>query len=90
MTNMIFKKERIQMGKNKEKLDALIRSQQDILDGAKTAGRALSEEEQSRMEELQREIEALAAAGSRSGALPCCGNQRNVPRLWLGGGRFYP
>lgn len=49
------------MGKNKEKLDALIRSQQDILDGAKTAGRALSDEEQSRMEELQREIEALAA-----------------------------
>lgn len=50
------------MGKNKEKLAALIRSQQDILDGAKAAGRTLSDEEQRRLEELQREVEALANA----------------------------
>ena len=50
------------MGKNKEKLGALIRSQQDILDGAKTAGRGLSDEEQSRMQELQLEIDALFIA----------------------------
>ena len=50
------------MGKNKEKLGALIRSQQDILDGAKTAGRGLSDEEQSRMQELQLEIDALVIA----------------------------
>ena len=55
------------MGKNKEKLDALIRSQQEILDDAKTAGRGLSDEEQSRMQELQREIDALANADTGGG-----------------------
>ena len=55
------------MGKNKEKLDALIRRQQVFLDDAITAGWGLSDEEQSRMQELQREIDALANADTGGG-----------------------
>lgn len=47
------------MPKEKEKMQGFIREQQQLLDAAKNAGRALNEEELRRLEELQRQIDAL-------------------------------
>ena len=48
------------MAKKKEQMRMLIEQQQNILAAARNAGRAMNEEELSRMEELQREIGELS------------------------------
>lgn len=48
------------MAKNKEQMQMLIEKQQTLLEGARSQGRTLTAEEQTSMEELQRQITELA------------------------------
>ncbi len=54
------------MPKKKEQMQMLIGQQQMLLDTAKSAGRAMNEEELSQMEELQRQITALQESDADS------------------------